>query len=156
MKVLVISDSHGDYYNINKILLSQPKAEVVFFLGDGLNDIEKIKLNYPEKMFITVRGNCDWGTNSQIEEFITIEGKKIMATHGHKYNVKLTYSNIIYKAKSTNCDILLFGHTHCSMTDYDNGLYIMNPGSAHGYGATYGLLDITSSGVMTNIVKVKW
>ncbi|MEE0859042.1 MAG: metallophosphoesterase, partial [Acutalibacteraceae bacterium] len=61
----------------------------------------------------------------------------------------------IYEAESNNCDILLFGHTHCSMTEYADGLYIMNPGSAHGYGATYGIVDITPQGVVTNILKVK-
>lgn len=155
MKVLVLSDSHGDFYNVNKILQSQPGAEVVFFLGDGLNDIERCRLNYPEKMFITVRGNCDWGSDAPIEQFFSIEGKKIMATHGHTYNVKFTYSEAIYRARENKCEVLLFGHTHNAVTAYDHGLYIMNPGSAHGYGATYGLLDITQQGVMTNIVKVK-
>ena len=155
MKALVISDSHGDYYNVNRILQSQPKAEVVFFLGDGLNEIEKCRINYPEKMFIIVRGNCDWGSEVPVEQFFTIEGKKIMATHGHIYNVKFTYNEAVYCARKNDCDILLFGHTHNAMTDYDNGLYMMNPGSAHGYGATYGLLDITHQGVMTNIVRVK-
>ena len=155
MKVLVLSDSHGDFYNVNKILQSQPGAEVVFFLGDGLNDIERCRLNYPEKMFITVRGNCDWGSDAPIEQFFSIEGKKIMATHGHEYNVKFTYSEAIYRARENKCEVLLFGHTHNAVTAYDHGLYIMNPGSAHGYGATYGLLDITQQGVMTNIVKVK-
>lgn len=155
MKALVLSDSHGDFYNVNKILQSQPGAEVVFFLGDGLNDIERCRLNYPEKMFITVRGNCDWGSDAPIEQFFSIEGKKIMATHGHAYNVKFTYSEAIYHARENKCEVLLFGHTHNAVTAYDHGLYIMNPGSAHGYGATYGLLDITQQGVMTNIVKVK-
>lgn len=155
MRILVISDSHGDYTNLNSILLSQPKAEVVFFLGDGEDDIDKIRLNYPEKMFIVVRGNCDWGSKLPVTEFFTIEGKKIMATHGHAYNVKMTYNTVIYEAESNNCDILLFGHTHCSMTEYADGLYIMNPGSAHGYGATYGIIDITPQGIVTNILKVK-
>lgn len=155
MRVLVISDTHGDYTNLNNILLSQRKAEVVFFLGDGADDIEKVKPNYPEKMFITVRGNCDWGSDLPIEQFFTLEGKKIMSTHGHAYDVKFTYSRVINHAKYNDCDILLFGHTHTPITEYEDGLYIMNPGSAHGYGGTYGIIDITPQGIVTNILKVK-
>ncbi len=50
-------------------------------------------------------------------------------------------------------DILLFGHTHVPYTAYDDGMYIMNPGSI-GYTGTYGIVDITPSGIMTNIIKL--
>ena len=41
------------------------------------------------------------------------------------------------------------------MTDYDDGLYIMNPGSCNGYYATYGVIDITPKGdIVTNIVRL--
>ncbi len=155
MRALVISDIHGDYSNLNSILLSQSKAEVVFFLGDGEEDIERIKLNFPNKMFVMVKGNCDWGSKLPVEQFFTLEGKKIMLTHGHTYDVKLTYNRIINNAKYNDCDVLLFGHTHNPITLYEDGLYIMNPGSAYGYNATYGTLDITPQGIVTNIINVK-
>ena len=155
MRALVISDIHGDSSNLNSILLSQSKAEVVFFLGDGEEDIERIKHNFPNKMFVMVKGNCDWGSKLPVEQFFTLEGKKIMLTHGHAYDVKLTYNRIINNAKYNDCDVLLFGHTHSPITLYEDGLYIMNPGSAHGYNATYGTLDITPQGIVTNIVNIK-
>ncbi len=154
MRILVISDVHGDTANLNKVLLTQSKAEVVIFLGDGADEVENTKASFPEKMFIMVRGNCDWGSKLPIEEVCTIEGKKIKATHGHIYNVKEAYSEIIYSAFGDKCNILLFGHTHNAFTDYHDGLYIMNPGSLHGYGATYGIIDITENGVVTNIINV--
>ena len=41
------------------------------------------------------------------------------------------------------------------MAEYDDGLYILNPGSCHGYGATYAYIDITSKGdIVTNIVRL--
>ena len=154
MRILVISDVHGDIGNLNKVLLTQSKAEVVIFLGDGADDVEKAKANFPEKMFIMVRGNCDWGSKLPLEDVRTIEGVKIKATHGHVYNVKLTYSDVIYSALGDNCNIVLFGHTHTPFVDYDDGLYIMNPGSLHGYGGTYGIIDITPYGIVTNLVKL--
>ena len=38
------------------------------------------------------------------------------------------------------------------LTDYDDGLYILNPGSLRGRG-TYGLLDVTPTGVLLNVVE---
>ena len=35
-----------------------------------------------------------------------------------------------------------------------DGLYIMNPGSLNGSSGTYGTLDITPAGIVTNIVQI--
>ena len=68
---------------------------------------------------------------------------------------KFTTMNMIYAAREEKANILLFGHTHQAMTDYDDGLYIMNPGSCSGYYATYGVIDITPKGdIVTNIVRL--
>ena len=63
------------------------------------------------------------------------------------------YYSVYMAAREQKADILLFGHTHNAMTDYDDGLYVMNPGSLRGAYATYGILDITEAGIVTNIVK---
>ena len=155
MRAVVISDSHRDYRNVQQILLSQSKAEIVFFCGDGIEEIEDLKNSFPEKLFICVRGNCDWGTSCKTTEFFTMNGRKIMITHGHLYQVKFTYQNIINTARENGCEILLFGHTHTAYVDYMDGLYIMNPGSAHGSYGTYGTLDITEKSIVANIVRLK-
>ena len=49
MKVLVLSDSHGAVHFLRRILDTEPEAEIVFFLGDGLSDIEKVKLALTEQ-----------------------------------------------------------------------------------------------------------
>ena len=154
MRAVVISDSHGDYTNVRRILLSQSKAEVVFFCGDGIDELETLKNSFPEKMFIMVKGNCDWGKKYQTTEFFTLNGKKIMITHGHRYQVKSAYDFVISTAKENGCDVLLFGHTHSAYTDYVDGLYIMNPGSAHGTYGSYGILDITDKGIVMNVVNL--
>lgn len=154
MRILVFSDVHGDFYSLKRALSAQPSAEVVIFCGDGERQFDEIKLLYPQKMFVGVRGNCDLGSMLKPIETITLEGKKIFITHGHLYNAKLSMYNLCCAAREEKADILLFGHTHCAVTDYDDGLYIMNPGSLCGYNATYGYIDITDKGVITNIVKL--
>ena len=155
MRVLVVSDTHGDLYTLKKAVLSQPKAEVVIHCGDGEEQAQWIRENFKDKAVINVRGNCDWCSNTPATEEITLEGKKIFITHGHLYKAKMTLTPLYLEAKSRNADILCFGHTHIPTEDYSDGLYVLNPGSCSGYGATYGYIDITPKGIMTNILKVK-
>ena len=48
----------------------------------------------------------------------------------------------------------LYGHTHTALEDYDDGLYLLNPGALNSWEATYGTVDITPQGIVTNIVKL--
>ena len=158
MKALIFSDSHGDTMNMRRTIEKCADVNYVFFLGDGIRDVEKIKENFPDKIFYCVRGNNDWMSmleNYSDERIIEIEGKRILLTHGHKYNVKYTEQNLFYKAISENIDIVLFGHTHTPYEQYfstdDGGVNMFNPGSIgkNHLGAYYfGRLDISESGVI--------
>lgn len=155
MRILVMSDTHGDMSLLRRVLMSQSSAEVVVHCGDGVDEAEEIRRMCPEKMVISVRGNCDFYCAEPKLEFITLEGKKIFITHGHLYGVKSGLYNLSCAAKEAGADIVLFGHTHIPFEAYDDGLYMLNPGSLRGYDASYGYVDITPSGVVTNTVKVK-
>ncbi len=153
MRIVVASDSHKDYYSLQKAVMSQPTADVVIFCGDGEDDIDTLEMKFPEKMIIAVKGNTDWCSEKRYSEEIELEGKNLFITHGHLFGVKHDYSQIINQAHSLEADILLFGHTHVPYTDYDNGMYILNPGSI-GYSGTYGIIDITKAGIVTNIINL--
>lgn len=153
MRIIVLSDSHRDFYSLNKAIQSQPSAEIVVFCGDGVDDIETFERTCNDKMVVAVRGNCDFCTEKKYTYELCVEGKNIFVTHGHLFGVKSGYSQIIQQAKSMNVDILLFGHTHEAYTSYTDGMYIMNPGSI-GYGGTYGIIDITPKGIVTNIIQL--
>ena len=62
MRILVVSDSHGSAYGLRRAIMAQPKAEVVIHLGDGEDDVARVKNLFPEKMFLSVKGNCDLGS----------------------------------------------------------------------------------------------
>ncbi|XOQ43174.1 MAG: Phosphoesterase [Clostridium sp.] len=154
MRILVVSDTHGDGFSLRAAILKQPRAEVVIHLGDGEEEAAEAKANFPDRMFLMVRGNCDWGSTLPTEGLTTLAGKNIFYTHGYTYNVKYEMYSAISAARGQKADILLFGHTHVAMTEYRDGLYIMNPGSLHGSSGTYGILDITPAGVVTSILKL--
>ena len=157
MKCLVFSDSHGSTSVMRKALKFHTDAEVVFFLGDGLADAEKVARDYTDKAWIAVRGNCDHsalfreGEALRVEK-ITLEGTTFVLTHGDLYCAKYTTGVLKGLAQREGADILLFGHTHNPMqmyvSDEDKPFYLFNPGAASGYGASYGIIDITSKGLL--------
>lgn len=155
MRILVVSDSHGDIGSLRRVLLAQPSAEAVFFLGDGERDIEAVRPDFPQKQFICVSGNCDFASLYPTQESRLLCGKKIIACHGHTFGVKSGWEAYLAYARKVKADIALFGHTHCALMQYEDGIYLMNPGSLRGYGGTYGLIDVTEAGIVMNVVEIK-
>lgn len=150
MKILVVSDTHGDFYSLNKLVQMQSNAEVVLFLGDGCEEFDDVSMLYPEKMFIGVKGNNDFCTTLPMTEERVIEGKRIFMSHGHVYGVKYGLERIIAAGKARNADIVLFGHTHEPCSQYADGMYVFNPGALHGSFGSYGVIEIQNGQILTN------
>ena len=150
MRVLVLSDSHGDVYKLRRAIDSQPTAKLIVFLGDGEYDIDSVECRVP---VIKVRGNCDFGSSLPLNFTDEVCGKKIYCTHGFRENVKYTTENLISTAKSHGAHIALYGHTHVPVTSYHGGLYLVNPGSVRE--GSFAVIDITDSGIMPIIMKIK-
>ena len=153
MRILVVSDSHGDVHMLRKVIAHQRKAEIVIHLGDGENDLLEIKPHFPEKMFLQVRGNCDFGSRQPVGETFLVSGVRIFYTHGHIYSVKQRDDEILAAAHARKADILLYGHTHRAEERYQDGMYIVNPGSVRGYGGSFAVIEITDRGILTNIIR---
>ncbi len=156
MKALIISDTHGNSYAVRQILSRHPDAEIVFFLGDGLSDIEEIAYHDKERMWLCVRGNCDMrplfcGNVIEKVEELSTHGKKIVITHGDLYNVKWSKEGLVDLAKSRGADIVLYGHTHMPDLEYVNGdkpFYLFNPGSVAYPTNSYGILTLQNGSVL--------
>lgn len=151
MVCLIFSDSHGSLLNMRRAIRQNKDAEVVFFLGDGLADAEILAGEFPALAWIAVRGNCDMSSvflNSTAEkvERITLEGKKIVLTHGDLYGAKFSDTRLRYLAMEEGADILLFGHTHepyeCFVSDAEKPFWIFNPGSVSLARGSFGVLTI--------------
>lgn len=156
MTILVVSDTHGAKGRLRTLLETRKDIDAFIFLGDGLGSVNTVMEDYPDIPFYAVRGNCDTTLiPSETLGFIELAGKKILFTHGHLYGAKYSTEMLIDKAKNMGADIVLFGHTHERYENYTDGIYIMNPGSLerprHG-DASYGIIEITKAGIMTNTV----
>ncbi len=139
MTVLVLSDSHGDMKNM-RIAIDREMPRAIFHLGDHDSDAFQLQKEFPHIPMYCVCGNCDrvfpWAPESRLEE---LEGVKIYAAHGHKQNVKFGHLNFYMTAKEQGAGLGLFGHTHEPLCEEHDGLWLLNPGTCRGYGATYGV-----------------
>lgn len=147
MRLLVLSDSHGDAFTLRKAIRQNSNADAVIFLGDGIHDWEYVTESPINKTLIAVRGNCDFYENryplKAIEEF---DGVKVYCTHGHSEKVKYSTEMLKEKARECGATIALYGHTHTAKSEYDDGLYVMNPGSVRDNSC--GIVDITPKGII--------
>ena len=158
MRVVVFSDSHGNYDVLEKIMERHKEdGDLFIHLGDGEREFELLTYVYDGKKLLFVSGNCDWGTDKPDYDIVNIEGKTIFFTHGARFGVKGDLNIAKLYARKSGADILLYGHTHIAMTDYDDGLYIMNPGSCgkprEGL-PSYGIIDITEAGIAMHTAEI--
>ncbi len=152
MRIVVISDSHKRMGNLFDIIeRHMDNADLFIFLGDMDDDFDSVLELYPRINYRRVVGNNDWYSTNALFGEITFNGKKVFYCHGHTYHVKHGYQEIISHSKAIGADICLFGHTHTQFTDYDDGLYIMNPGAV--CNGEYGIADIENNGIM--LIKAK-
>ena len=144
LKYLVVSDIHGG--DVRPIVKKAPYFDAVIFLGDGVRAVDELKMS--AKKIYAVRGNCDFSDEYLVCDEIRAGSHKIFITHGHRFYVKSTTEYLIMEAQKRECDIALFGHTHTPYYAAMHGVTVCNPGAASGYEPTFGVLDVTQSGVL--------
>lgn len=160
MRIVVFSDSHGGFRLVKKIFEQNENADLYIFLGDGERDIEHIKTLYPDKYVISVKGNCDYDEDIPKEIVYTLpDSRKIFACHGNRYSVNSSIDRLFYRGKEIGASVVLFGHTHCRYLSYDEGMYMLNPGSAaqprDGFAPSYAFIDLMEDGMFCAHVDIK-
>lgn len=153
LRILVLSDSHGQAISMKRAIEAQPDAEAVIFLGDGFRDFEYCKSFLGGKRVYFVKGNNDFYCEYPLRQVINEGDKNIYICHGHYEYVKSTLSGLLMKAKERDCHIALYGHTHRQQTDYYDGIHAFCPGAL--YNNEYGVIDITDNGIICIGMRVK-
>ncbi len=159
MKILVLSDTHGDTTKAEKAIRRNRGVDLIIHLGDYFRDAQKLSALFPEIPIEYVYGNSDFITdNVPAEKIIEVCGKRIFLTHGHRYSVKWDYKRLISKAQEQNADILLFGHTHIPELIINDSFYLLNPGSTSEPRAdsdeSYAIIEIDNDRVKPKICRV--
>ena len=129
MKILVFSDSHRSLSGMYAAISRHQPQQVIM-----------------------VPGNCDgWMISVPVKKQITLAGKSILLSHGHRWGVKSGYDAAIADARAVGADILLFGHTHHAVCEQlEGGLWMMNPGPSR---SSYGLIEIENGTVNCAILQ---
>ena len=139
MKILIVSDIHGNYENMKKVLKNEKTFDYFFLLGDILYgpDIEgynpdrlaELLNEYSNKIFY-VRGNCDVANMNLLDfymekdyYYLPIDHITFFLTHGHLFN---EYHLPDYEM---DFDVYIQGHTHIPVMKEEGGKIYLNPGS---------------------------
>lgn len=154
MKIIAVSDTHGRFNAMEKVLKKHPDAAIVVHCGDSQSDIEDIKHQYPDHTYIAVKGNCDFcNAYKDVEEF-DAQGVRFMVTHGHRFGVKWGLGELRRAAEERGVQAVIFGHTHITHNSYDNGMHFINPGACAGMRATYAVIEVKNGQILANIATV--
>lgn len=155
MKLLVISDTHGNCALALKAhSLSEPVG-IIVFLGDGLADAELMQ-NIVDTDVVCVAGNCDLGSSAPRELLWECEGKRILLTHGDAYRVKFGLERLKQRALEVRADLVLFGHTHLATQENYLDILFLNPGTMLNTAPnkSYAVIDIEKERISATLHEI--
>ena len=137
MKILLVSDSHGNNEALDLLVKNYPDMDIYLHLGDSESDEFSI---YP---FRAVKGNCDYFGDFQDYLVIPTPYGNLFAQHKPTPNSKLL--------KANDVKIFCYGHTHVRFYEEVNGIICINPGAISfardKYDYSFAILNITSEKV---------
>ena len=152
MKILVLSDSHSAIRFMRQCVdVINPQA--IIHLGDYYDDAQTLGELYPHIELHHVPGNCDrYRCPPWVHPTLcyNVCGARIYMTHGHKQNVKTNTYMMEAEARAMHAQAALYGHTHvadCRWTE--DGMLVMNPGSAGYGGGSAGLLEVENGKILS-------
>ena len=157
MKILLLSDTHGNLSGMEKALRKFGKnADVIVHCGDGTRgEAMWLRDNVNHASVVCVRGNCDFIGDLNDVEYLDICSKHIMITHGHLFGVKFGLENLSYKAEEEGSDIVFFGHTHICTDEKVGNVRMINPGSCGRWEPTCAVIEIDDKGnVLVNHLRL--
>lgn len=131
-KIAVVSDTHGNRRDIEKLFPIFDEADIIIHLGDTSQDGNFIRASFPSKS-VLLNGNCDLYKLGEDEVTLDIEGVKVFACHGHLYSVKRSTERLVYRARELGCAVALYGHTHSADESEISGVLAINPGTLSRY-----------------------
>lgn len=141
MKILLVSDSHGNEEILKELVHQYPKMDLYLHAGDSGLDSSSI---YP---FVSVRGNCDYYPFDELYKVHTPVGYLLMKH-------KPTFTN----KEMLDNKILVHGHTHKAYIKEDNDHLFICPGSTNlprdNTDGTYIILDLDENKSSITIYEI--
>ena len=137
MKILLVSDTHGNNEALDLLTKTYPDMDLYLHLGDSESDEYSI---YP---FRSVKGNCDHF--GDFPEYLVIPTPRgnLFAQHRPYPNSDLL--------RQYSIKIFAYGHTHVRKYSEESGIIVVNPGAISfardSFDYSYAIMDITKDDV---------
>ena len=152
MKILVVSDTHGTMYHLERLLNQRKDFARILHLGDIQGEACYLEA-LAECPVDIVAGNNDYEYDLPREKVITVGGHTIFMTHGHAHMVNYGMDRLISAAIQRGAELALFGHTHVPFYDNTRSVTLLNPGSISlprqaNRSPSYAVLEIDREGRM--------
>ncbi|MCD8077313.1 MAG: metallophosphoesterase [Lachnospiraceae bacterium] len=150
MKILVVSDTHGQLHHFQTVLKRVAPVDRILHLGDVEGD-EEILRGTVGCPILFVAGNCDRLSREPWERVVELSGHRILMTHGHRYGVQRGLARLNASAEEAQADVVLYGHTHIPDLSYVGERAFLNPGSLsrprqEGHRPSFAILEIDAKG----------
>ena len=141
MRILLVSDSHGNYQALDRLAKMYPNMDVYLHAGDSEQD------EFSIMPFVSVRGNCDHYYD--FPNYLVIPSPK-----GNIYVQHTPFASKDVLNKH-NAKIVIHGHTHYRRNEIKNGILFINPGAISyardKYDGSYAIIEINE-----NKIEVKF
>ena len=119
MKIVVVSDNHGQELTLKRIFDHYAGRDVTFVhTGDSEFPYKDERLSH----CIRVTGNCDYDPEYPRSEVFTLEGINFFVAHGHFEYVNTGREYLANAAKEMGARVAFYGHTHKLNAENVNGV----------------------------------
>jgi putative phosphoesterase len=145
MKIVVISDSHGNIANLKHVLGFAEKigAGAIIHCGDWDNIVAVETILSSKIPLYSVLGNAD--VDPEIGKRLKVKGKGFddnflkFEIDGRKIGITHSINNLV---RDNNCDVVFCGHKHFKSEKVVNGVKTINPGPLYGQRPSFAVYDL--------------
>lgn len=153
MKMLVVSDNHGNWKTVSNIITTlRDQVDYIFHCGDSEFDASDPLWDSVDAV---VKGNMDYDIFPNSQTIETSHGKVYM-THGHLTKVNSNLEYLYQLAKEEGASFILYGHTHKLKAEYSDGILLLNPGSLSSSRGKYPYLTYATVEVDNKYIQVDY
>lgn len=152
----IVSDSHGRFQALEKMVDSAPDVCAWIHGGDYCDDGEELSY-YTGVPVYSVMGNNDYyrsGAEAPECRSVHVGGVTFVVIHGSQWYGERREKKLLELAKEYDAQAVVFGHTHRRYLRQYNDITIMNPGSIglprDGKHGTFAIVSI-EEGAIQNI-----
>jgi putative phosphoesterase len=163
MRIVVISDTHGNVDGASLLLSTVAGIDLVVHLGDHIADIWALAADLPCPV-VGVLGNEDRAEPGPSELVIPAAGAALLALHGHLFDLnpylpkdewERRMDELVAAARREHASAVLFGHTHRPYLEQRGGILLVNPGEIYpgSESSSMAVLTVTSGDIAAEIQR---